>query len=83
MSALAVMPSSASSSSRRLRACFGVVPPSRAGSSTLSATVMVDSRLKNWNTKPTCLRRRTAHAEADSPSTRCPRNQISPREAGL
>ena len=82
VSALAVMPSSARSSSRRLRACRGVAPASRAGSSTLSATVIVDNRLKNWNMKPTCLRRSTAQAEADSPSTRCPRSQISPRVAG-
>ena len=28
---------------------------------------MVDSRLKNWNTKPTCLRRSTAHADGGQP----------------
>ena len=52
--ALSAMPSSASSSSRRFLACRGVAPASSAGSSTLSATVMLDSRLKNWNTKPMC-----------------------------
>ena len=80
--ALAAIPSSSRSSSRRLRACLGLAPASSAGSSTLSATVMVDSRLKNWKTKPTCLRRSTAHADGDSPSTRLPRSQISPRVAG-
>ena len=66
--ALSVMPSSASSSSRRLPApAAAVAPASSAGSSTLSATVIVDSRLKNWNTKPTCRRRRTAQVGRGQP----------------
>ena len=48
--ALSVRPRSSSSSSRRLRACRADTPDKIAGSSTLSATVIVDSRLAVWNT---------------------------------
>ena len=41
-------------------ACRDVAPASSAGSSTLSATVMFESRLKNWNTKPMWRRRSSA-----------------------
>ncbi len=57
---LPVRPSSPSSCSRSVRARFGELPASRAGSSTLSATDRLDTRLKNWKTIPIRFLRSTA-----------------------
>lgn len=65
-------PSSASSSARDARAAFGEAPASRAGSSTLSATVRLETRLKNWKTTPMLRRRRTAQRASRYSSTRSP-----------
>src|SRR6059036_1583686 len=48
-----VMPTSSSSSFRRLARIEGPFPASRNGSSTFSSAVSVGTRLKNWKMKPT------------------------------
>ena len=70
-------PRSSSSSRRRARASRGDSPASRPGSSTLSATVRLAIRLKNWKTKPTWRRR--SSAQAASPSGRPGARRGGPR----
>ena len=76
------MPSSASSSSRRFLACRGVAPASSAGSSTLSATVMLRQQVEELEDEPDVPAAQDRPAGLDKPSTRCPRSQISPLVAG-
>ena len=71
-------PSRSSSSAARRRASRAGTPASSAGSSTLSATVRLAIRLKNWNTKPTSLRRSRARRASLAPARRSPWTSTSP-----
>ena len=74
------MPSSASSWPARARAARRRTPASRAGSITLPATVRSSTRLKNWKTIPTWVRRYRAVLASPSPSIRCPATVIVPAD---
>jgi hypothetical protein len=76
--AVSASPSRSSSSRARRRASREGTPASRAGSSTLSATVRLSIRLKNWKTKPSSARRSRARRASPASSTRSPCRQISP-----
>ena len=53
-------------------------PSRRIGRPMFWATVSDGIRLKAWNTKPICLRRRMVRRRSLSPSARCPREQAAP-----
>ena len=57
-------------------------PPTSAASATFSSAVRCSIRWKNWNTRPTCRRRRRASAAAPSPSRRAPAISMLPSSAG-
>ncbi len=79
--ALSPMPSRSSRSRARVSAIFRLRPAMIAGRATFSSTVMPSSRLKNWKTRPTWLRRIRASSSSVRPVTSSPATVISPSSA--
>ena len=76
--ALSPIPSRSSRSRARDSATLRLRPAITAGITTFSSTVMPSSRLKNWNTMPTCWRRMIASAFSSLPASDSPAITTSP-----